>query len=173
MNVFLIAAISIDGFISPEALTNSAKWTSDGDKKFFGERTKQAKVMVMGSTTFGTIGRPLPGRRTVVMSSKPKPPEYSQFDDSQVMFTTKSPADIVEQLAAEGYDELAVCGGSNVYTQFMKARLIQTVYLTVEPIMFGSGVPLFNDSLGGQKLSLIEQKKIDTNTLLLTYSVAQ
>lgn len=173
MKVFLIAAISIDGFISPEALTNSGKWTSDGDKKFFGDRTKQAKVMVMGSTTFSTIGRPMPGRRTIVMSSKPKPAEYSQFDDSQVMYTTKSPVEIVEQLSAEGYEELALCGGSNVYTQFMKAQLVQTVYLTVEPIMFGAGVPLFNGSLSQLRLTLIEQKKIDTDTLLLTYSVAQ
>lgn len=171
MNVFLIAAISLDGKIAPEAMTNSGTWTSGADKQFFAERTKKARVMVMGSTTFKTIGRPLPGRLTVVMSSKPKPPEYQHFDDSQVRYTSASPHEIVETLEKEGYTELALCGGSHVYTEFMKAGLVNTLYLTVEPIVFGKGVPLFSEELGAAKLTLKNSTRIGENTILFEYEV--
>lgn len=171
MNVFLIAAISLDGFIAPDPSVTSTAWTSGADKKFFTERTKQAKVMVMGSTTFNTIKRPLKDRLTVVLSSKPKPAEYAQFDDSQVRYTAQSPLEIIETLENEGYTELAVCGGSSVYKQFMEAGLIKTLYITIEPIIFGKGVPLFSDALSQQKLSLQSSEKIGEDTILLEYTV--
>lgn len=171
MNVFLIAAISLDGFIAPEVSVVSTDWTSGADKKFFTERTKQAGVMVMGSTTFKTIGFPLKDRLSVVMSSKPKPPEYSHYDDSQVRYTTQSPREIVGQLEKEGYTEIALCGGSSVYTQFMQAGLVNKLYITVEPIIFGAGVPLFNENLK-TSLKLTSSEKIGENTLLLEYTQA-
>lgn len=171
VHVFIIAAISVDGFISPAVSTSSITWTSQGDKHFFGERTKQARVLVMGRTTFETIGRPLKDRLVVVMSSQPKPEQYTQFDDSQVRFSSDSPEQIVQTLTAEGFTELAICGGSSIYAQFMKAGLVNRLYLTVEPIAFGKGIPLFKEELGMQKLALIDAKKIDDSTLLLEYSV--
>lgn len=171
MHVFLIAAISVDGFISPTESTTSTVWTSAGDKQFFSERTKQAKVMVMGRTTFETVGRPLPGRQTIVMSSQPKPEKYSQFGDEQVKYIKATPGEVLVQLENEGYEEVAICGGSSVYAQFMEAGLIDTLYLTVEPISFGQGIPLFSQAFAAKQLQLTDSKKIDENTILLEYSV--
>jgi dihydrofolate reductase len=171
MNIFLIAAISVDGKIAPEATTNSGTWTSGADKQFFADRTKQAGVMIMGSTTFDTIGRPLKDRLTVVMSSKPKPAEYQQFDDSQVRYTSQPPEEIIVQLESEGFAEIALCGGASVYTQFMEKNLVDTLYLTVESIVFGKGVPLFKEMANAQELQLKNLSKIGDNTILLEYSV--
>jgi dihydrofolate reductase len=173
VNVFLIAAVSVDGKIAPEASTNSGTWTSGADKQFFSERTKKARVMVMGSNTFATIGRPMKDRLTIVMSSKPKPAEYQQFNDSQVRYTSQSPEEIVAQLESEGFIELALCGGSNVYSQFMTRGLVSTLYITIEPIVFGQGIPLFKESDINQKLTLKEVTKIGPDTVLLEYSVIQ
>lgn len=170
MHVFLIAAISLDGFIAPDVAVNSTTWTSGADKQFFTERTKQAGVMVMGSKTFETIGRPLKDRVTIVMSSKPKPAEYAVFDDSQVRYMSGTPQEIVSQLEKDGFNELALCGGSSVYTQFLKAGLVNQLYITVEPIIFGVGVPLFNEEVSHQKLVLTNSTKIGTDTVLLEYS---
>jgi dihydrofolate reductase len=171
MHVFLIAAISIDGFIAPEVSTNSTEWTSGADKEFFTQRSKQAGVMVMGSTTFETIGRPMKDRLTVVISSKPKPEKYAHIDDSQVRYTSQSPTEIVKQLELEGFKEIALCGGSSIYTQFMNAGLVNSLYITVEPIIFGGGVSLFNKTLDQQKLKLIKSEKIGEDTMLLEYTV--
>lgn len=171
VNVFLIAAISIDCMIAPEADTNSGTWTSGADKKFFSDRTKKAGVLVMGSTTFNTIGRPMKDRLTIVLSSKPKPLEYQHIDDSQVRYTSQSPEEVVAQLESEGFLEIALCGGSSVYTQFMQKGLVHTLYLTIEPIVFGKGVPLFQEEVGRQNFKLKNLTKIGESTMLLEYTV--
>ena len=72
LHIFLIAAISIDGFISQLKTKHlpSTNWTSKEDKKFFIEKTKGA-VCIMGSATYNTIGKPLPKRLTVVYTNSP------------------------------------------------------------------------------------------------------
>jgi dihydrofolate reductase len=61
MKVFVIAALSADGFIA-QAEDHVADWTGTEDKKLFVQLTKEAGIMVMGSKTLATIGRALPGR---------------------------------------------------------------------------------------------------------------
>jgi dihydrofolate reductase len=167
MKVFLIAAMTIDGFIAQNSTQISTSWTSPEDKKWFNQRTKEARVIVMGSKTYDTIGRGLPGRLTVVMTSQPE--RYPSSDES-VRFTNQSQKAILELLEKENYSEVAICGGSSVYTQFMKAGLIDTLYLTLEPIVFGQGVGLFNEEIEA-KLQLIEVKNLSDQTLLLEYEV--
>lgn len=168
MHVFLISAISADGYIAEEAKQVSTEWTSKEDKKFFSETTKKAGVMVMGKHTYDTIGRPLPGRVTVVMTRTPQevPVEYKD----QLIFTDKAPEDVLADLEKRGFTEVAICGGAQIYTLFMEAKLIQTLYLTIEPVIFGKGVHLFNGDVT-TKLSLQKSTQLNDQTLLLEYKV--
>ena len=68
MNIFLIAAQTVDGFIARDASHLSTRWSSKKVAQWFNSRTKQAGVIVMGRKTFDTIGRGLPGRVTIVMT---------------------------------------------------------------------------------------------------------
>jgi dihydrofolate reductase len=180
MHVFLIAAVSADGFIDRGSHQASTEWTSAEDKKFFRDRTKEAGVMVVGRTTFETIGRALPGRKIYVLSSQSKPEKFSEIPDSQVEYTSLTPAELLSQLEttalmdADGttkkIKEVAVCGGSSIYTQFIQAGLIDTLYLTMEPVVFGEGIKLFNGSIS-PKLSLKSVTNLSEQTLLLEYSV--
>lgn len=181
MHVFLIAAVSADGFIGRSPSQSSLEWTSSEDKKFFKDRTKAAGVMVVGRTTFETIGRSLPGRKIFVLSSQPKPEQYADIPDSAVEFTSLSPAELIAQLETTQLKnesgtftevaEVAVCGGSSIYTQFMQAGLIETLYLTVEPVVFGEGIKLFGAALPvEQKLSLTSVTHLSEQTLLLEYT---
>lgn len=180
MHVFLIAAVSADGFIDRGEHQASTEWTSAEDKKFFRDRTKEAGVMVVGRTTFETIGRALPGRKIYVLSSQSKPEKFSEIPNSQVEYTSLAPAELLSQLEttalmdADGttkkITEVAVCGGSSVYTQFMQAGLINTVYLTIEPVVFGEGIKLFSGTLQN-KLTLGSLQKLSGQTILLEYTV--
>lgn len=162
MKVFLIAAITADGFIARE--TNElANWTSKEDKKLFVELTKRAGVMVMGRTTFETIGRPLPGRKTIVYT-------HRDVEIDGVEVTDDTPANLIHRLHIEGYKEVAICGGSAVYTQFMQAGVVDELYLSVEPVVFGSGVPLFAGLLDVQ-LRLLESRPLNDNVVLMHYEV--
>lgn len=166
MNVFIIAAMSVDGYIARHK-DEFAGWTSPADKKLFVELTKQAGVMVMGSTTARTIGRALPGRRTIVYTSQP---DGLHIDGIET--TNASPAELVAQLESEGASALAVCGGSSIYSQFMVAGVVNELYLTIEPVMFGGGIKLA-DLTDSVNLKLIEQRQLspEYDTVLLRYSV--
>lgn len=165
MKVILIAAITADGFIG-RGSTHSADWTGSADKQLFVRLTKEMGVMVMGRSTFDTIGRALPGRRTIVYTSHPK-----TLDVDGVETTSEEPAELIQRLKTEGAHGVAICGGTQIYTQFMQAGLVTDVYLTVIGTLFGTGLGIFNAELD-TKLTLIETSQLDDQTVMLHYQVA-
>ncbi len=163
IRAFIIAAQTLDGFIARHP-DEPATWTSGADKKFFVARTKKAGVVVMGARTFATIGRALPGRLTIVYSHS----NNHHYPD--VEKTTKPPTELLADLEARGFTEVAICGGASIYTLFMKSGLVDTIYLTIEPRFFGQGLHLFNEPLDCQ-LKLINSQALDASVLLLEYQV--
>lgn len=166
MKVFIIAAMTADGFIARDDAHYSIDWTSPEDTKMYRQTTKEAGVMVMGSHTFSTINRGLPGRKTVVYTSHPE--KIAGIEGVEA--TSKSPADLLKQLEAEGYNQVAICGGASIYHQFMTAGVVDELYLTIEPLLFGQGITLFSDKLDSE-LELEAVKHLNDNTLRLTYKV--
>ncbi|HSX35164.1 MAG TPA: dihydrofolate reductase family protein [Candidatus Saccharimonadales bacterium] len=164
MKTVLVAAVTADGFIGRDA-SHLADWTGKADKKLFVEVTKAAGIMVMGSRTFATIGRALPGRRTIVYTSKP-----AAITAEGVETTSEEPAALVKRLAEQGAAGLAVAGGASIYQQFMAAGVVDELYITVAPLLFGTGVPLFGGELD-VRLELLETRILDTNTVLLHYKI--
>ncbi|MEN9921197.1 MAG: dihydrofolate reductase FolA [Candidatus Parcubacteria bacterium] len=163
ISTFIIAAQSLDGFISPKEHTTSLSWTSGADKEFFIKKTKETGVVVMGRTTFETIGKALPGRRTIVYTSR-------SLNIEGVETTSESPAVLLTRLEQEGHESVAICGGSSIYSLFLESGLVQKLYITLEPIVFGEGIPLFS-KLHMKKLELISSTPLSQNTLLLEYQI--
>jgi dihydrofolate reductase len=172
MHVFIIVAQTTDGFIARLPAEGagaknqiSTIWTSKEDSAFFKERTKQAGVVVMGARTFETIGKPLPGRLTIVYSEKDLPYEGIEV-------TKKSPKELLAELEARGYKEVAICGGASIYTLFMEAGVVDTMYITTEPVTFGLGVPLFTKPITVHK-TLIATRSLAENVVLNEYKVSR
>ncbi|MBP9763122.1 MAG: dihydrofolate reductase [Candidatus Pacebacteria bacterium] len=163
MKVFIIAAVSKDGFIAKSAEQNSMNWTSAEDKKFFVEKTKEAGVVVMGRKTFETFGKPLKERRNIIMSRQ-------NLHIEGVETTNESPEELIKRLQSEGEQEIAICGGAEIYKLFMEKNLVDEVFLTEEDIEFGEGVPFLPQKLG-QKLELISSTNLSPSTILLNYRV--
>lgn len=162
-HVFIVVAETADGFIAKDS-SHPAFWTSQEDKKRFVELTKRAGVCIMGSQTFKTLPRPLKERHNIVYSRK------ENFDSENVETTNESPINLIQRLERQGYKEIAICGGSSIYTMFMKAGVVDTLYITIEPHLFGKGIGIFNEELNSQ-IELIAHEKTDKGTLLLEYKV--
>ncbi len=158
---FIISALTTDGFIAKDT-NHAAYWTSKEDKARFVEITKRAGVVVMGQTTFKTLKKPLPGRLNIVYSLN------ETFDGAET--TTDEPAVLFKKLEERGFKEVAICGGQSIYTMFMKSGLIEKLYLTVEPVVFGKGLTIFNQDIDF-KLELVSEEKTPSGTLLLEYKV--
>ncbi len=160
--VFIIAALTADGLIAKNLQSPSTDWTSKEDKAFFTKKTKEAGVIIMGQNTYETIGKPLKDRLNVVYSRD------KQYEGVEV--TQKEPRELVQDLEKRGYKEVAICGGSTIYTLFMESGVVDKLYLTVTSIVFGSGTGLFNKPFD-KNLDLAGLEKIGPQTILLEYNV--
>ncbi|WP_016601162.1 type 3 dihydrofolate reductase, partial [Yersinia pestis] len=105
MIISLIAALAADRVIGME---NAMPWHLPADLAWF-KRNTLNKPVIMGRKTFESIGRPLPGRLNIVISSQPG-------TDERVTWA----ASIEEALAFAGNaEEVMVMGGGRVYKQFL------------------------------------------------------
>ncbi len=176
MKVFIIAAVSIDGFIAQKKQQSSFSWTSQEDKQFFKQKSMEAGVVVMGKNTFATIGKPLPRRLNAVYTRQTKSKlcanydlDLNQYSDDLLQVTSLPPKKLVAQLEKQGYPQAAVSGGSSIYHQFLESGVVDELYLTIEPIMFGQGINLTPKKLT-KRFSLKESRKLnDKGTMLLVY----
>ena len=168
MNTFIIVAHTADGIIAKQSnqADASTTWTSNEDRKHFIALTKDAGVVVMGLTTYKTIGRPLPKRLNVVYAPKGTP------EIPGVELTDKTPAELLRDLETRGHSNVAICGGSTIYTLFIESGLVDKIYITVEPKLFGSGMTIFNKPLD-INLSLVSVQNLSKDVLALEYQIVK
>lgn len=167
MKIVLLMAITVDGKIAKHT-THPATWTSKADKKIFIEETKKAGVIVMGLTTYETIGRPLPGRLNVVMTPTP---DTSKNIPGTLEFTNSQPPELLKELEQRGFETVIIGGGSTINGLFLNQKFLDEIWLTIEPKLFGEGLSLFRGADVDLNLELIEVQKLDTNVLQVRYRV--
>lgn len=119
MIISLIAALAADRVIGME---NAMPWHLPEDLAWF-KRNTLNKPVIMGRKTFESIGRPLPGRHNIVLSSQPG-------SEPGVTWVTS----LEEALAAAGdVEEVMVMGGGSIYSQFLpKASRMYLTHIDAE-----------------------------------------
>ncbi len=167
MKVILLMAITLDGKIAKHA-TQLADWTSKADKKIFVEETKKAGVIIMGKTTYDTIGRSLPGRLNVIMELNA---DSSKNIPDSLEFTETPPKKLIQQLVNRGFNNIILGGGSTINGLFLKENLVDEIWLTIEPKIFGEGLSLFKGADVNLNLELIEVKHLADNVIHVRYKV--
>lgn len=111
----LVVAVARNGVIGRG---NALPWHLPEDLQHF-KRITMGRPMIMGRRTYDSIGRPLPGRDTIVVSRSSGPVTES----SPQLFKVES-VDAAVQLASElararGVDEIMVVGGADIYRQLL------------------------------------------------------
>ena len=101
---------------------NDLIWYLPKDLQFFKKMTT-SHFMLMGKNTFLALGKPLPGRIHLVISSTLK------YDHERVLIF-KSVDDAIEYAQKQNEDELFVTGGGKIYQHFLSHHLADKVYLT-------------------------------------------
>ena len=167
MHTIIVATVTANGFIA-RGTNELANWSSKEDKKFFVEETKKAGVMIMGRTTFATIGRPLQGRLIVVLTEKP---EEVEIVPGSVETASGDLKTVLNGLEARGFTAVVIAGGSNVYGQFLNAGFVNEIALTHEPILFSNGIPLAASLEKEVNLETISVERLGEKTVLIRYKV--
>lgn len=111
----MIAAMAHDRVIGQG---NKMPWHLPADLQHF-KRITLNKPVIMGRKTYESIGRPLPGRRNVIISRN----DSYQMEGIEVV---KSVDDALALVS--GAEEVMIIGGGLVYEQFLP--LCERLYLT-------------------------------------------
>jgi len=164
MKIILMMAVTADGKIA-KSHDHFPDWTSKEDKELFAKTTKKHRVVIMGDRTFFTFPKPLPGRLNVVFTLLKKPPKMKN-----VMWVGGNPKNVLKKLEKMGYKSAILGGGAFLNTQFLKKKLINEIWLTIEPKIFGKGLGVFGGDFDVD-LGLFGIDKLNKNTILLKYKV--
>lgn len=120
----LIVAVGSNNEIG---IDNELPWKQSEDLKNFRKLTT-GNVVIMGRKTYESIGKPLPNRFNIVLTSEAKILNSINSDEN-LIFVSK----ISEMFEfTKNYDEnqLFVIGGAQIYDEFLKTDLIEKIYLT-------------------------------------------
>ena len=167
MKVIAIAAITADGMIARHA-QHRTDWTSKADKQMFAAASRKAGVIVLGRATFATFPRPLKDRLHIVMTTHP---EAAASTPGVVEYTAAAPAEILRNLEARHFAEVIIGGGASVYRQFIEAGLVDELWLTVEPVLFGEGISLLGAGALDIRMRLLEAAPLSDATMQLKYAL--
>lgn len=165
MKVILIMAETVDGVISRSS-NEFVDWTGSADKKMFMNLTKEAGALIMGSKTYDTIGRPLPGRKNIILTRN----KDRISDNPNLVYTNNTPEQILLDLEKEGYTSVALAGGAQINTLFAMRNCIDEVIITIAPRVFGSGLRLFTEPLD-LRLQLLSTEILEENYVMMHYQV--
>lgn len=165
MKLILIMAMTADGKIARNT-NHFPDWTGKADKQMFKKTTMDAGVIIMGSKTYNTIGKPLPDRLNVVMTRHPE--RYKPCPD--LMVTNESPAALLAELSEKGYRKAVLAGGATINSLFARDKLIDEIVLTITPALFGKGLSLFSESLSAE-LDLLQHCELAPGILKLHYRI--
>ena len=103
---------------------NALPWHLSEDLKYF-KRVTMGKPIIMGRKTWESIGRPLPGRSNIVITTDPN---YSA-EGVKVVRTLEDAISLAENIALiDGADEAVVIGGAQIYA--LAFPLAQRLYMT-------------------------------------------
>ena len=103
----IIVATDEDLLIGKKDSRNGMPWNVPEDLQHF-KATTLNKTILMGLTTYQAIGRPLPNRKTIVVSFEP-------FEDERVEVRS-SLEEVIEEYRSSGED-LFISGGASIYKQ--------------------------------------------------------
>ena len=185
MRFTVIAAITIDGKIAKHE-NHLTDWTSKEDKEFMHSELDKCDVIVVGNNTYKTAEKQLSKRKCIVITRSVKNIEKK---NKNITYLNPDNMNILEYIKNNNYKtqetrsvsgrkngktvfrEIIILGGTQTYSYFLKKDLIDEMYITVEPIIFGAGLSLFDCGIDYKRYRLISTKQLNNKgTVLLHYT---
>lgn len=172
MKVILVFVSTLNGKITKGDDPEVTSWSSKNDQDYYGKIWKDSSLIIMGSNTYNdNVIKPSKGRLIVVMTGNPdlyinhKVPHQLEFSDN-------SPSDLTAFYDKTGFEQMTVVGGSKVATSFLRENLVDELWLTIEPRMFGKGHNLIADDPLEIYMQLLSYEKVnEQGTLITRYSI--
>ena len=118
----LIAAVADNNCIG---IGNKLPWYLPEDLKYF-KAVTSGKAVIMGRTTFDSLGRPLPNRTNIVITRNPA---FTAPEGVRVVHSLDEAIALAESVACiDGSEEIIIIGGGQIYAEALPR--VDRMYLT-------------------------------------------
>lgn len=166
MKVILYMAISTNGMIARS--DDDTSWISIAEWQSYSQAVQEAGYLIVGRRTYQILTNQ---------------PEFEELKDVRLIAVShedfplllphhaiaRSPQDALS--AFSDANEVIVAGGGILNAAFLADGLVDEMYLDVEPIALGQGIPIFAGADFTQPLKLLGQKSITNDVIQLHYQV--
>jgi len=171
MKTILIFVSTLDGKITRWGEPQVKLWSSHQDQDYYKKVWNESELVVMGSNTFNAGSFPSTKPQLTIMTGQPE--KYERFRvPGKIEFTNESPLELSNRFKSKGYEQMLVVGGPHVATSFLREQLIDELWLTLEPKIFGIGGNLAIDVKLDISLHLTHYEKVnEQGTLITKYAV--
>ena len=165
---------TLDGRSTRGSETNNHTWTSKEDQDHFMKVLSEAKLVIMGSSTYEPAKHDMEHteeRLRIIMTRTPEKYDSEKIE-GKLEFTNENPTDLIKRLEEKGYTEGLLVGGAHTNTAFFKEKLVNEMWQTLEPKLLGQGNGIVGDEPVDVSFKLVSSEKMnEKGTLLLKYEV--
>jgi dihydrofolate reductase len=166
-SVFIAA--SLDGFIARR--DGSLDWLrvveQGGEDYGFEAFFAEVDALLLGRGTWeaacGFAPWPYVGKRVAVVSAAPRAGTHGET------FHDRGPAELLDLLGEEGFRHVYADGGS-VVSQLLVADRVDTLTLSIVPVVLGDGIRLFQPPLVERRLGLVSSRSYPSGLVQVRYA---
>jgi dihydrofolate reductase len=162
-------AMSLDGYIAGP--NGEADWIVMDPEVNFAELWAQFDTSLMGRRTYeaaiARLGKAAMQRLETVVVSR----TLRQADHPEVTIVPELTRESMQALRAKSSKDIWLCGGGELFNFLLGMREVDTVEVSVMPVLLGGGVALLPPPAQQTKLKLSEHKINRSGIVSLVYEV--
>lgn len=164
-----VVAMSLDGYIAGP--NGEADWIVSDPDVNFAELWSQFDTLLMGRRTYepalARVGKgAFAGKKAVVASRTLRPEDYPD-----VTVVAEVTADFLQGLRAQSKKDIWLFGGGKLFRTLLDMRQIDTVEVSIMPLVLGGGISLLPSPAGQARLKLAQHKIYRSGIVSLIYEV--
>jgi dihydrofolate reductase len=168
--VILYIATSLDGYIAKPNDDLGFLSLVEQEEQDYGylDFINSVDTVILGRKTYDWVISqvqefPHADKETYVITRSPRP------NIGNIKFYTGNLKELVLRLKRENGQNIFIDGGAEIANALLQENLIDEFYISIIPILVGSGVRLFQDGRPEQLLRLVDSKQFDTGLVQLHY----
>jgi len=164
-------AISLDGYIAGP--NGEADWITTDPEIDFAAMFAQYDTLLVGRKTYqameGAGQGTIPGMRVYVFSTT-----LRQEDHPHVTIVREGAGEFVRGLRERDGKDIALFGGAGLFRSLLDAGQVDTVEVSLIPVLLGAGISLMPPPYGAVALKLTTHRVLPTTgTISLAYDIVK